>query len=74
MGREDKNFYLVLAKTIATKQMTASQCPGYNKKISFSLNFLLCIRGSRVKNLNQEKMNVASDIELSESLSTVYKQ
>ena len=55
MGREEKNFYLVLAKTVATKQMAASQCPGYGKKISFSLNFLLCIRGSRGKNLDQEK-------------------
>ena len=35
---------------------------------------LLCIRGSRGKNVNQEEMNVANDIETSESLSPVHEQ
>ena len=45
------------------------------RKISFSLmrSILLCTRDSRGKNVNQEEMKVANDIEMSESLSKVYE-
>ena len=37
-------------------------------------SILLCISGSRGKTVNQEEMNVANDIEISESLSKVHEQ
>ena len=37
-------------------------------------SMLLCIRGRRGNNLNQEEMNVANDMEMSESLFTGHKQ
>ena len=45
------------------------------RKTSFSLmrSILLCIRGSRGKNVNQEEMSVTDDIEISESLSKVHE-
>ena len=36
-------------------------------------SILLCISGSRGKTVNQEEMNVANDIEISESLSKVHE-
>ena len=46
------------------------------RKTSFSLmrSILSRICGSRGKNVNQEEMNVANDIEASESLSKVHEQ
>ena len=36
-------------------------------------SILLCIRGSRDKNVNQQEMNIANDYEISESLSKVHE-
>ena len=36
-------------------------------------SILLCIHGSRGKNVNQEEINVANNIEISESLSKVHE-
>ena len=36
-------------------------------------SILLCIPGSRGKIVNQEEMNVANDIKISESLSKLHK-
>ena len=77
MGRECKKFYSVLAEMITMKQkqeyyITMSW---FRQKISFWLmrSILLCICGSRGKNVNQEEMNVANDIEISESLSKIHE-
>ena len=56
------------------KKNTTSQCPGYDKKSTFFNKMDLCIGSSRGKNLNQEKMHVSNDIEMSESLSIVHEQ
>ena len=76
MGREYKKFYSVLAEmiTITRKQEWCIAMSWLRRKISFSLmiSILLCTRGSPGKNVNQEEMNVANDIEISESLSKVH--
>ena len=74
MGRECKKLYSVLAEMITMKRK--QECitmSWFRQKISFWLmrSILLCIRGSRGKNVNQEEMNVANDIEISEPLSKV---
>ena len=45
------------------------------RKFSFLLmrSVLLCVRGSSSKNINQEEINVAIEIEMSESLSKVHE-
>ena len=67
MGREGKKFYSVLAENdnIETKAIILHQNVLVAKKISFLLmrSILLGIRRSRGKNVNQEEMNVANDIE-----------
>ena len=77
MGRECKIFYSVLAEMITSKRKQEYCFPmsWLRRKISFSLmrSILLCIRDSRGKNVNQEEMKVANDIEMSESLSKVYE-
>ena len=78
MGGECKKFYLVLAEMISTKQkqeycITMSWLRRKNF-FSLKISILLCIRDSRGKYLNQEKMNVENDIEMSESLSRVREQ
>ena len=77
MGRECKKFYSVLAEMITSKRKKEYCIPmsWLRRKISFSLmrSILLCIRDSRGKNVNQEEMKVANDIEISESLSKVYE-
>ena len=73
MGHEWKKFYLVLAEMIAIKRKQEYCITMFwlRRKISFLLmrSILLRIRGSHGKNVNQEEMNVANDIEVSESLS-----
>ena len=46
------------------------------RKISFSLmrSILLCIRGNRGKNVNQEEANITKDIQMSESISAIHEQ
>ena len=77
MGHEDKKFYSVLAEmiTLKRKQEYCIKMYWLRRKISFlpMRSILLCIRGSRGKNVNQEVMNVANDFEISESLSTVHE-
>ena len=77
MGCGCKKFYSVLAEmlTIKRKQEYCIAMSWLRRKISFSLmrSILLCIRGSRGKNVTQEEMNVANDIEINESLSKVHK-
>ena len=72
MGCECKKFYSVLAEliTLKRKQEYCITMSWLRRKISFSLmrSILLCIRGSLGKNVNQEEMNVANDIGISESL------
>ena len=70
MGREYKKFYSVLAEMITiTRKQECCITMSWLRKISFSLmiSILLCTRGSPGKNVNQEEMNVANDIERSES-------
>ena len=73
MSHECKKFYLVLAEMIAIKRKQEYCITMFwlRQKISFLLmrSILLCIRGSHGKNVNQEEMHVANDIEVSESLS-----
>ena len=77
MGCGCKKFYSVLAEmlTMKRKQEYCIRMSWLRRKISFSLtrSILLCIRGSRGKNVTQEEMNVANDIEINESLSKVHK-
>ena len=77
MGRECKKFYSVLAEMITMKQKQEYYIPmsWFRQKISFWLmrSILLRICGSRGKNVNQEEMNVANDIEISESLSKIHE-
>ena len=77
MGRECKKFYSVLAEMITSKrkQEYCITMSWLRRKISFLLmrSTLLCIRDSRGKNVNQEEMKVANDIEISESLSKVHE-
>ena len=77
MGHECKKFYSVLAEMIILKrkQEYCIKMSWLRKKNSFSLmrSISLCIRGSRGKIVNQEKMNVANDIEISELLSKVHE-
>ena len=77
MGCECKKFYSVLAEmiTIKLKQEYCITMSWLRRRISFSpmRSYLLCIRGSRGKNVNQEEINVANDIEISESLSKVHE-
>ena len=77
MGRECKKLYSQLAEmiTMKRKQECCITMSWFGQKISFRLmrSILLCIRGSRGKNVNQEEMNVANDIEISESLSKVHE-
>ena len=72
MGRECKKFYSVLAEmvTLKQKQEYCITMSWVRRKISFSLmrSILLCILGSRGKNMNQQEMNVTNDIEISEPL------
>ena len=44
------------------------------KNFSLMRSILLCIRGSRGKNVNQEEANKTSDIQMSESLSAIREQ
>ena len=78
MSRECKKFYSRLAETISAKRKEeyAITMPWLRGKVSFSLmrSILLCIRGSRGKNVNQEEANITSDIQISESLSTIHEQ
>ena len=66
MSRECKRFYSRLAITMTWLR----------QKIYFSLmrSILLCIRGSRGKNVNQEEANITNDIQMNESLSTIHEQ
>ena len=77
MRRECKKFYSVLAEmiTLKRKQEYCITMSWLRRKTSFSLmrSILLCIRGSRGKNVNQEEMSVTDDIEISESLSKVHE-
>ena len=77
MGCECKKFYSVLAEmiTIKRKQEYCITMSWLRRRISFSpmRSILLCIRGSRGKKVNQEEINVANDIEISESLSKVHE-
>ena len=77
MGRECKKFYSVLAEmiTLKRKQECCITMSWLRRKISFSLmrSILLYIRGSRGKIVNREEMNVANDIEISESLLKVHE-
>ena len=77
MGLERKKFHSVLAEmiTLKPKQEYCITMPCLPRKISFSLmrSILWCIRGSRDKNVNQQEMNIANDIEISESLSKVHE-
>ena len=76
-GLECKKFYSVLAEmiTLKRKQEYCITMSWLRRKISFSQmrSILLCIGGSRGKNVNQEEMNVVNDIEISESLSKVHE-
>ena len=77
MGRECKKFYSVLAEiiTLKRKQEYCTTMSWLRLKISFSLmrSILLCLCGSGDKIVNQEEMNVANDIEISELLSKVHE-
>ena len=77
MGCECKKFFSVLAEmiTLKRKQEYCITMSWLRRKTSFSLmrSILLCIRGSRGKNVNQEEMSVTDDIEISESLSKVHE-
>ena len=78
MSRECKKFYSRLAETISAKRKEkyAITMSWLRRKISFSLMrlILLCIRGNRGKNVNQEEANITNDIQMSESLSTIHEQ
>ena len=78
MSRECKKFYPRLAEAISAKrkEQYAITMPWLLRKISFSLmkSILICIRGSRGKNVNQEEANITNDIQMSESLSTIHEQ
>ena len=74
MGRECRKFYARLADMIAAKrkQEYCVTMSWLRRKISFSLirSILLCVRGSRGR--NSDEVNVTENIEMSESLSTIY--
>ena len=76
IGHECKTFYSVLAEiiTIEWKQEYCIKMSWLWRKFSFLLmrSVLLCVHGSSGKNLNQEEINVANEIEISESLSKVH--
>ena len=76
MGRECRKFYARLADMIAAKrkQEYCVTMSWLRRKISFSLirSILLCVRGSRGR--NSDEVNVTENIEMSESLSTIYEQ
>ena len=78
MGCGCKKLFSVLAEMIILKrkQEYCIRMSWLRRKTSFSLmrSILLCIRGSRGKNVNQEEMSFTDDIEISESLSKVYEQ
>ena len=77
MGCECKKCYSILAEmiTFTRKQEYRMTMSWLQRKISLQLmrSILLCIRDSRGKIVNQEEMNVANDIEISESLSKVHE-
>ena len=71
MGHECKKFYSVLAEiiTIKRKQEYCLTMSWLQRKISFSLTRSVCYVYVVAVIVNQEKINVANDIEISESLS-----
>ena len=71
MGRECKKFYSVLAEmiTLKRKQEHCITMSWLQRKISFSLTRSICYVHVVVVIVNQEEINVANDIEISESLS-----
>ena len=77
MGYECKKFYSVLVQiiTLKRKQEYCITLSWLGRKISFSLmrSILIFIRGIRGKIVNQEEMNVANDIQISELLSKVHE-
>ena len=77
MGHECKTFYSVLAEmiTMQWKQEYCITMSWLRRKFSFLLmrSVLLCVRGSSSKNVNQEEINVAIEIKMSESLSKVHE-